>query len=235
MEALDLPLLRVSPSGGGFHLQVSSVVTDAVVTSAHPIRSMPPTSVVAARSLANEIQEAAIPKVVAISLQEVDLPETEGGSQGGDEGDEAPKKKTVKYDEVEPIVPRPTINKNVKVAGPGSQVAYSEGRSTTAPAHTWDGMYALSATTSISEADLVELSRFYNFPSTVSTLAAIGGEHVSCPQFKGFYGVNVEMLRYGVRFPVHPFINDFLIHFNRAPGQLLPKAWLAIVGFFIRM
>ena len=34
----------------------------------------------------------------------------------------------------------------------------------------------------------------------------------------------------GLRFPVHPFIMEFLCHFDIAPGQLIPNLWRIVVS-----
>ena len=133
------------------------------------------------------------------------------------------RKRPEEGDAAEAIKPVPTIESHVRIGG--------EGSGNESALHTWEGMWSASQSTSLSRNDLLALAIHFKIMKPIATKLPSRGEHVSCPRFKDFYGVNVEMLRYGVRFPVHPFINFFLKRINRAPGQLLPKAWVALIGF----
>ena len=76
--------------------------------------------------------------------------------------------------------------------------------------------------------DASRISKKYNvevgFPEETGRLHNPPAGHVT---------VSEAFLKFGVRFPLHPYFVGILSHFNLTVFQLSPKGWAQMIGLFV--
>ena len=77
--------------------------------------------------------------------------------------------------------------------------------------------------------DLESIRGRFQIPSKVISRLPHNGEK-ACSFAHGKVSFYEAAFSYGLRFPVHPFIQHLLSNLNIAPGQLLPNAWRTVIS-----